>query len=406
MEREVITADLSPLRWRVPLALLVTTLINWLDRMGMSLAIPKLASERGWTAAEVGANGGKLIAAFFVGYGLSNMLLSPIAERFGPRRSIAVAIVAFSICTALNAPLGSTIAALVVLRLLLGIGEGIHFPMASAIVSGWFPPGERSRANGIWIFGPQLAVIIGPFILLPLIELLGWRGMFLALGSAGLLIALPTVLRLLRDDGPFTKTPTGTLTQSALGAFRLPDFWLALTGGMLSNVVLFGLLTWLPTYLAEGRHVPFANLASSTSAPYWLGALAIPFWAVVGDATNKRAWCASLGCGVAAIATFFAARSPSLTATVVLLAVSVFFQNAYQTSEFPFVQRILPAERVGAATGLYNGLAVIVGAGGGTWLVGKVVETTGNYDAGLAVVVVAGLVNGVVMAVLARRIRY
>lgn len=114
----------------------------------MSLALPRIAQERGWTTAEVGANGAKLIAVFFVGYGLSNMFLSPVAERFGPRRSIVAAIVAFSLCTALNAPLGSTIAALVVLRLLLGIGEGVHFPMASAIVSGWFPLGERSRANG------------------------------------------------------------------------------------------------------------------------------------------------------------------------------------------------------------------------------------------------------------------
>jgi sugar phosphate permease len=238
------------------------------------------------------------------------------------------------------------------------------------------------------------------------IDRLGWRTMFLALGAAGLLIALPTVLRYLRDDGPLTRPATGTLTQAALDAFRLPDYWLAMTGGILSNVILYGLLAWLPTYLAEGRHVDFANLAGSTSAPYWLGAVAIPIWAMIGDATNKRAWLASLGCGVAAIATYFASQSPTLGVTVALLAVSVFFQNAYQTAEFPFVQRILPPERVGAATGLYNGLAVIVGAGGGTWLVGKVVETTGSYDAGLAVVVIAGLVNSLVLAVLARRIKY
>ena len=91
---------------------------------------------------------------------------------------------------------------------------------------------------------------------------------------------------------------------------------------------------------------------------------------------------------------------------MVLLSVSVFFQNAYQTAEFPFVQRILPPERVGAATGLYNGLAVIVGGAGGTWLVGKVVEITGSYDAGLMVVVLAGLTNAIVLAVLARRIQY
>ena len=58
-----------------------TTFINWLDRSGVSLALPQIAQERGWSTAEIGANGGILIATFFVGYGLSNMFLSPFAER-------------------------------------------------------------------------------------------------------------------------------------------------------------------------------------------------------------------------------------------------------------------------------------------------------------------------------------
>jgi len=399
-------APLSPIRWRVPLALLATTLINWFDRSGMSLALPKIAEERRWGAAETGAMGGQLISVFFIGYGLSNMLLSPLAERFGPRRSIAVAVVGFSVFTALNAPLGSTIAALIALRVLLGLTEGIHFPMSSAIVSRWFPLEERSRANGMWIFGPQLAIILGPFLMVPLIGWVGWRGMFVVLGLAGLVVALPVVLKYVRDDGPYAPAPGAVPQESALAAFRRPDYWLVLTAGILSNVILFGLLTWLPTYLAQGRHVAFADLAGSTSAPYWLGAVAIPFWATLGDRTNRRALFASIGCGMAGILVYLGAHSSSLLATVVFLSISVFFQNAYQTAEFAFVQRILPPERVGAATGLYNGMAVIVGGAGGTWLVGKVVAATGSYDAGLSVVVAAGLINAVVLGTLSRRIHY
>ncbi|MEO8451092.1 MAG: MFS transporter, partial [Gemmatimonadota bacterium] len=351
----------SYLRWRMPLALLVTTLINWFDRSGMSLALPKIVQERGWTTAEAGANGAKLLSFFFIGYGLSNMFLSPIAERFGPKRSIVVAIVAFSICTALNAPLGSTVAALVALRLILGVAEGIHFPMSSAIVSRWFPPEERSRANGMWIFGPQLAIIIGPFLMVPLIQHFGWRAMFLVLGGAGLLVALPIVLLFLRDDGPYAPPPGGKASESAFAAFRRFDYWLVLVTGILSNVILYGLLTWLPTYLAESRHVHFEDLAGWTAAPYWIGALAIPVWATLGDLKNKRALFASIGCGVAGIAVYLGAHAATLAMTAVFLSVSVFFQNAYQVAEFAFVQRILPPERVGAATGLYNGMAVIIG---------------------------------------------
>lgn len=44
------------------------------------------------------------IALFFLGYGLANLILSPIAERFGPRKALGLSVVAFSIATALNAP--------------------------------------------------------------------------------------------------------------------------------------------------------------------------------------------------------------------------------------------------------------------------------------------------------------
>jgi MFS family permease len=404
--RDPATEPLAASRWQIPLALLVTTLINWFDRSGLSLAFPKIAEEHAWSPAEIGANYARVVPIFFLGYGLSNIFLSPLAERFGPRRSIALAIVAFSICTVLNAPLGGTVAGLAALRLVLGAGEGIHFPMASALVSRWFPLSERSRANGMWIFGPQAAILAGPFLMYPLIAHVGWRSMFVALGAAGLLVGLPVVLRFARDDGPYaTATPGGPAT-SVLAPFRQVDYWLLLVTGSLSNVILYGLLTWLPTYLANGRHVAFAELAGSVTAPYWVGAIAIPIWAILGDKLNQRALFAGVGCGVAGVSVYFAAHAADLTATVAWLSVCVFFQNAYQTAEFAFVQRILPPDRVGAGTGLYNGIAIIAGGFGGTLALGKIVEATGDYDSGLMVVVAAGIVNAVVLAVLARRIRY
>jgi MFS family permease len=390
----------------MPLALLVVTMINWFDRSAMSLALPKIAEERGWTTAEIGANGGRLISIFFIGYGLANMLLSPLAERFGPRKSLGIAVIAFSICTALNAPLGATVSALLALRFLLGVAEGIHFPMASAIVSRWFPAGERSRANGIYIMGVQVAIVAGPLLMVPLISHFGWRTMFLFLGAFGLVVALPAVVAVLRDDGPFVHAGEGPAVGSVLAVFRRFDYWLVLVAGILSNIIIYGLLTWLPTYLAKGRQVPFADLAADTAAPFWAGALAIPFWAVVGDKTNKRALFASIGCGIAGTGVYFGANASSVLLVIIFLSVSVFFQNAYQTAEFAFVQRILPPERVGAATGLYNGIAIIAGGAGGTALIGKVVEVTGSYDSGLMVVVVAGWINVVVLYMLYRRIHY
>ena len=104
-------------QWRIPVVLAITVLINYLDRNNLSLAIPRIAQEFGWSDREVGSKGELLLAAFFLSYPLSNMLLSPAAERFGAKRSVIAAIAAFSLVTILSAPLGYSFTALIVLRL-------------------------------------------------------------------------------------------------------------------------------------------------------------------------------------------------------------------------------------------------------------------------------------------------
>ncbi|HEY9747642.1 MAG TPA: MFS transporter, partial [Allocoleopsis sp.] len=187
-------------RWRIPLALAVTVFVNYLDRNNLSLTLPRIAQDFGWSDREIGANGELLLAAFFLSYALSNMLLSPLAERFGPKRSIMVAIAAFSLFTILSAPLGQSLSALIGLRLLLGLGEGVHIPMSSAITSRWFLAQERSRANAIWGAGILVATASAPLIVVPLINAIGWRPMFAVLGIAGMVLSLPLVWFLVQDQ--------------------------------------------------------------------------------------------------------------------------------------------------------------------------------------------------------------
>ncbi|WP_317112170.1 MFS transporter [Chroococcidiopsis sp. SAG 2025] len=69
--------------------------------------------------------------------------------------------------------MGQSLTALIVLRLLLGLGQGVYIPMLSAITSRWFPPNERSRANAIWVAGIILAVASAPLLTIPLIQAVG-----------------------------------------------------------------------------------------------------------------------------------------------------------------------------------------------------------------------------------------
>ena len=235
-------------RWRIPIVLAVTVFVNYLDRNNLALALPRIARDFGWSDREVGAHGEWLLGAFFLSYALSNMLLSPLAERFGPKRSVIAAIAAFSLFTILCAPLGQSLTALLVLRLLLGLGEGVHIPMLSAITSRWFSPNERSRANAIWGAGITLAVASAPLIVIPLIQAVGWRTTFAILGTVGMLLSLPLVWFYVENE-PHHQHSDPELVDDVEGTDYKRDwrFWLITLGGALNAFCAFGMLNWLPT---------------------------------------------------------------------------------------------------------------------------------------------------------------
>jgi sugar phosphate permease len=404
----------SKTRWRIPAVLALTVFINYLDRNNLSLAIPRLAQDFNWSDREVGAKGEVLLAAFFVSYALSNMLLSPLAERFGAKRSVIVAIAAFSLVTILSAIFGYSFTALIVLRLLLGLGEGVHIPMLSAITSRWFLSGERSRANAVWGSGILLSTAIAPLIVVPLIQLGDWRSAFAVLGIGGMLLSIPLVYFLVPDDLPHTsQQSTGVLTADdgaehtlLIAYHRDHRFWLAVVGGSLNAFCAFGILNWLPTYFNRAKAIDFEQLGWPLALVFSAGIVGIAVMAYLGDTLQQRTRLAGIGFLIAGGMIYIASTTDRVELLVLFFAFSVFCQSAYGAQEYAIVQRILPSNRVGAGTGLYNGLSVLVGGVGGSLIPGSIVAATGSFDAGILSIVVGAWLASMVMFVLSREIRY
>ncbi|MDX2215824.1 MAG: MFS transporter [Oculatellaceae cyanobacterium bins.114] len=400
-------------RWQIPVVLAVTVFINYLDRNNLSLAIPRLAQDFGWSDREVGAKGELLLAAFYVSYGLSNMLLSPLAERFGAKRSVIAAIVAFSLVTLLSAPLGYSFTALIVLRLLLGLGEGVHIPMSSAITSRWFLAGERSRANAIWGSGILLATAIAPLLIIPLIQALGWRPTFAVLGVGGMMISIPLVYFLVPDQLPSPAWQSAVVspsdsdeTPSLVNYHRDPRFWLAVLGGCLNAFCAFGVLNWLPTYFNRAKGIDFEQLGWPLALVFTTGIVGIALLAYLGDILQRRTQLAGVGFLLAGGMVYLASATTQVSLLVFFFAIAVFCQSAYGAQEYAIVQRLLPAEQVGSGTGLYNGLSVLLGGVGGSLIPGSIVAATGSFDAGILSLVVGAWLAAGVMFGLARMIRY
>jgi sugar phosphate permease len=407
---------MTPTRWRIPPILALTILLSYLNRNNLSLALPRLADDFGWSDREVGANGELLLGVFFVSYGLANMLLSPIAERVGAKRSLMLTIGAFSLITILCAIFGNSLELLIGLRLLLGLAQGVHVPMLSSLIGRWFPEDERSRANAIWIGGIFLATAIAPLLLVPAIHAWGWRPAFAMLGAGGCLMTLPLVYFGFGDRPPELINPateddcsTAEATIAPSGQFnylRTLPFWIATIASCLNGFCAFGFLNWLPTYFNRAKGINFEQLGWPLALVFLSGIIGIFVMAFIGDRLRHRTQLAGVGFVLAGWMVFLAAQSTEVTPLVTFFALAVFFQGAYNAQEYAIVQRILPADRLGAGTGIYNGISVLLGGIGGSFIPGSIVAATGNFDAGMFSLIVGAGLAAFTMFGLSRLVRY
>lgn len=409
-------------RWRLPVVLAMTVLIAYLDRINITLALPLIAEQLSWTESELQRYGGLLMSLFYVGYGLSGLLITPLAARLGPRRGIIIILTLASLFTALSAFLSQFILLFAACRILLGAAEGPHFPLAGKAIKDWFPPDERSRANSILFSGIFLAIILGPLLLVPMMQAFGWRAAFLGLAVAGLAVSVPLVARFVFDtpgqdetlgsherdwlqdhfeaeELAANKSPEGS--RYPLYLLKNQEFLLLLLAGTLNNVVSIGLTSWIPTYLTVTLGVPYEQLTWLASLPYAAGLAGLAFWSQLGDRTNRRGLVAAVGFVILAVLIYVAFTVDSLALTITAMVAAVFCASAYTTAEFAFAQRIIPHDDIATGIGLFNGVTIVLGGALAPLLASTLIGADGAGFSLWLLIVLAFLTAGV-MATLGR----
>ena len=169
----------------VPL-LAVSVFINYVDRGNLATAAPLIKDELHLSASAFGV----MTSAFFWTYTPCQLLAGWLSERFHPYRILAVGLGLWSLATAATG-LVTGFTALLLLRVLLGLGESAAFPCSSKLIAKHLPVHEMGRANAMVLLGTSLGPAFGIFFGGLLMAKVGWRPSFLLFGLGSLLWLLP-----------------------------------------------------------------------------------------------------------------------------------------------------------------------------------------------------------------------
>ncbi|HAI75435.1 MAG TPA: hypothetical protein DCM08_04245 [Microscillaceae bacterium] len=410
-------------RWQMAVVLLITVVIAFLDRLNVTYIIVALSKENNWSEAEIGVKGGQLTSFFYLAYGVSNMLLSPLGAKMGARASIMLIIVLWSVFTVMGAWFSQFFGLMLLSRVLLGLSEGLHYPMMNQLSQRWFPLQERSRGNGIWTVGIFIALILGPFLLIPLIREYGWRNMFYVLAVLGMAISLPLVYFFVYDSpeqhprisaeelayiqqGVEPNPENSSTKQSLLKLFQSPLLLLALAASALNNMVAHGLLSWMPTYFVKARGLGETELMYALAIPYACSIGAVWFWSFLGDKTSKRILLACIGFFFTGISLVFALQLETLPTVTIFFCFTIIFITSYVTAEYAVAQKIIPQSMIVSGVGVYNGISILAGGTTGPAIVGWVIAQTGSYTYGILSLSSFCFVAAFVLWLLSRKMHY
>ena len=188
------------IRWKsIPFTLLIIWIVGMLDKIGVAV----IATDKEFLTDMhlIGKHAliGSLISALLFSYGVGYFFWGWLTDRFGPKRCGAVGLVLWGISTGLAA-IAPNFTILFISRCILGLSEAFLWPVSNSLTARWFPKSERGRAKSIWINGVSVGAGIAGFVVLGLLQLTSWRGIFWVLTGLSFLICLPLLLILVKDD--------------------------------------------------------------------------------------------------------------------------------------------------------------------------------------------------------------
>ena len=268
-----------PRRYTVIVLFFVSTVICYVDRVNVSVAIIPMSRGLGYSPATQGL----ILSAFFWGYIVSQLAGGWMADRFGGKAVLGFGVACWSLATFVT-PLGAAVSLPLLLgaRVALGVGEGVNFPAIHSLAARWAPARERSRALALNYTGIFLGTIVALLGSPPLILRYGWPAVFYISGALGSIWLIAWAIK--AGDGPenargvdpaeleliLADRPALARLQSIpwRAILREKAVWAIVLAHVCNNWGFYILLLWLPTYLNRALKVPVERVGEYALIPW------------------------------------------------------------------------------------------------------------------------------------------
>ncbi|MGO4726464.1 MULTISPECIES: MFS transporter [unclassified Inquilinus] len=406
------------LRWFIVLLLFLGGGISYLDRAALSIAAPLIAQDLDLDPARLGI----VFSSFFFGYALFCFVGGWASDRIGPKNVFTLAMTVWSVFCGLTAA-ATSIAALLVVRVIFGMGEGPFSATANKVVSNWFPRHEQASAVGLANAGQPIGAALAGPVVGTIAVMAGWRISFIVIAVIGLAWVACWVLfatdrpdqhRWLEDSEQETvekaRADAPALSRLPLSAYLRRPAILATAFAFFGYAyILYFFLSWFPSYLTSAQHLSIQKMGVVNAIPWLVGCVGMVLGGFVCDHIYKRTGnplfarklilAGSLA--IAAVCVALAGVVTGVAAVVALMAISVFFMYLTANTYWAIVLDTVEPGRVGSVGGFVHLIANLAGIVAPA-VTGFIVEWTGSFAGAFVLTGAIAILGALSVAVFVR----
>ncbi|ALC89028.1 MFS transporter [Bacillus sp. FJAT-18017] len=339
--------------WILALLFLGWALGN-LDRYIMNYAVLSITEDLNLSASSTGL----LLSSFFAGYAIMQLPGGWLADRFGARKVLIASVIVWSIFTGLTGAAWS-LASMVIIRFLFGIGEGGFQPSSSKIISQVFPEEMRARAMSIMLSSAGIIALIIPILSVGLLTTIGWRTTFVIMGAIGVIIAALYwyFIKIPNSDEALNTQNSMRVQQGSFKLlFKTPLMLNLFIAYFSLYAVNWGLATWIPTYLVNVRGLNLVSLGWLQTIPGVAQLLGIYLSGYVIDklAKGREKVAGAVTCICISILLYLMFTASSVTSFIIYQTIIMLIISFVVILLPAIVLKNFPSSLAGSSMGLVN----------------------------------------------------
>lgn len=375
--------------WTPAIILMICVVLAFFDKISIAVLFSDATFQQAMGIAQDKEKLGWLMTSFLLAYGFSSMFLSFLGDIFSPKKMLFWSVASWGLLMILMG-FSKDYQILLILRVLLGLAEGPLFALAYTIVKQTYTDRQQARASTMFLLGTPIGAFLGFPITAFVLAHYDWHSTFFVMGAMTFVV-LVLIVYGLRDlalkrtvdlEGIGTRVNFKTHLNNTKALFKNSAFWLLCIFNIALMTYLWGLNSWVPSYLIQDKGFNLKEFGVYSSLPFIAMLVGEVVGAVLSDKIGKRAIQVSSGLLIAGIFMYVMVIATNPIFVIAAMSMSALAWGFGVSAIFALLAGVTTADVGATAGGIFNGLGNFASAAAPV-VIGAIVMQTGSFNLGI-----------------------